>query len=274
MKCFQLEVGSPTAVMDVYLRDKAYEFVDHSRRPCVLICPGGGYGFVSHREGESIAVAFVQAGYQVCILRYAVREKETDGFLGDIPLQQAAAALSAIRTNAEAWGIHPEKISVLGCSAGAHLAGSLGVFSGSEARIPGSSDGLCRPNAMLLCYPVVTAGEFCHDSSIYNLCGLPQGDPGRDAYSLEKHVSGSTCPAFIWHTVNDELVPVENALLLAGAMQQHKRPYELHLYTHGQHGLATATAAAGQGTLINDHVATWIPLAQQWLNSMGLGPGY
>ncbi len=272
MNCFQIRVGEPAATMDVYLRAKEYEFVDHSKRPCVLICPGGGYSFVSQREGESIAIAFTQAGYQVCVLQYAVRADEKDAFLRDVPMNQAAAAVAAIRANAESWGIDPEKIIVLGCSAGGHLAASLGIFSADEGRIPGGS--LSRPNAMILCYPVITAGPLCHDGSIYNLCGLPHGDPGRDAYSLEKHVNAQTCPAFIWHTVADELVPVENALLLANALQAHHRPYELHLYTQGQHGLATATAAAGQGTLINDHVATWAKLAMQWLNAMGLGTGY
>ncbi len=274
MNCFTVSVGEPAAKLDVFLRDNAYEFVDHSHRPCVLICPGGGYEFVSDREGEPIAAAFIQAGYQTCVLHYAVRPGKTGAFLGDIPLNQAAAALRTIRENAEEWGIDPNKVTVLGCSAGGHLAGSLGVFGSDPGRISGAENGLSQPNAMILCYPVITAGEHCHEDSIFNLSGLPMGDPGREAYSLEKNVSSTTCPAFIWQTTVDDCVPVENAMLMASAMQRRHIPYELHLYTEGCHGLSTADHCAGQGNLIDDHVATWTKLAMQWLNRMGVGPGY
>ncbi len=274
MNCFTVSVGQPAAAMEVYLRDKAYEFVDHSRRPCVLICPGGGYAFVADREGEPIALAFIKAGYQACVLHYSVREDESKPFLGDLPMNQAAAAIRTIRENADDWGIDSQKITVLGCSAGGHLAGSVGVFGKNERRISNAADGLCQPNAMVLCYPVITAGPFCHDGSIYNLTGLSLGHPERDAYSLEKHISPDTCPAFLWQTVTDDCVPVENVLLMANALQRQHIPYELHVYTKGQHGLSLATGDAGQGTLIDPHVATWATLAQQWLNNLGLGPGY
>ena len=272
MRCFTVSPLPGTgASMEVCLRDQTYEFVDHSRRPCVLVIPGGGYRFISPREGEPVAMKFIQAGYQACILKYTVRESDSAPPLGDTPMQEAAAAVRYIRDHADEWSIDPQKITVCGFSAGGHLAGCLGVFGSREERIPGASDGKCQPNAMILCYATIASGCKAQSSSFGNLSGHWKICPERDPWSLEKHISKTTCPAFIWHTVADDLVPVENALLMAIALQKKKIPYDLHLFTKGNHGLSIATDETYSH---NSHVSAWMPLALQWLNEMGVGPGY
>lgn len=271
MNCFSVTLPGFEAGMDVLLREKDYEFVEHHTRPCVLVIPGGGYSFLAAREGEPIAIGFLQAGYQVCILRYSVRAQEGEPFLDNLPLRQAAAAVRYIRTQAEAWGIDPKKIIVCGSSAGGHLAGSLGVFAHNAAYLPENTDGLSTPAAMILCYPVITAREKAHRDSIYNLCGTREICEESLRWSLEEHVTKDTCPAFLWQTAQDDCVPVENVMLMARALRGADVPFELHIYSHGPHGLSLATPEAGYD---HPHVATWLPLALQWLNERGVGTGY
>ena len=271
MKRFNIEpIPGTAAVLEVYLRDRAYEFVDLSKRPFVLICPGGGYAWTADREAEPIALQFVEAGYQAAILRYSVRKNNTGPLLGDTPMQEAAAAVSFAREHANDWGIDPQKITVIGFSAGGHLAGSLGVFWNNRERIPNGGES-SRPNAMVLSYAVISGGEKAHSDSIINLSGKSGNCPEADAYSLEKHVGPDTSPAFIWHTYEDDCVPVENALLMANAMQKAHRPYALHLFTHGWHGLSLATPEVGGGPA---EVQPWFALCLTWLKSMGVGTNY
>lgn len=271
MRCFTLPLSGFHATLDVMLRSRAYDSVEHAKRPCMLIIPGGGYAFVSDREGEPVAMGFLQAGYQACVLHYTVRSQESDPFLGNLPLREAAAAVREIRTHAEEWGIGPEKVSVCGFSAGAHLAGSLGIFADNPAYLPENTDGRSTPNAMLLCYPVITAGERAHRDSIYHLSGTREINEASRRWSLEEHVTKNTCPAFLWQTMQDECVPVENAMSMARALRREGVPFELHIYTDGPHGLSVATPEAGMD---NPHAASWLPLALQWLNARGAGAGY
>lgn len=272
MQCFTVSPLPGTNVkMDVCLRSKTYEFVDHSRRPCVLIFPGGSYRNLSPREAEPIAVAFVQAGYQACVLHYSVRPTNDDPLLGDTPLKEAAAAIRYIREHANEWGIDPNKVTVCGFSAGGHLAGCIGVLGSNEDRIPGAGDGMCQPNAMILSYAPLVSECKASSPSFGNTSGHWEICPERDPWSVDKHVGPNTCPAFIWHTMEDKNVPAENALLLALELQKAQIPYDLHIYTKGEHGLSLANELVRRN---NPHAATWLPLALQWLNEMGVGPGY
>ena len=271
MNCFTITLPGYHAEMDVMLRSRDYEFVEHHARPCILVLPGGGYWFTAAREGEPLALGFLQAGYQVCVLRYTVKEAMGDGFLGNLPLREAAEAVRYIREHAEEWGIDPAKITVCGSSAGGHLAGSLGVFAGNPDYVPDNADGMCTPNAMILCYPVVTAREKGHAESIYNLSGTYEINETSLRWSLEDHVTPATCPAFLWQTAEDDCVPVENSMLMAQALRRQGVPFELHIYSKGPHGLSLATPETGMD---NPHVATWLKLALQWLNERGVGTGY
>ena len=127
-------IPGTSAQMQVYLHDPSYEYVAHSSRPCVVIFPGGSYRFTAEREAEPVALAFLHAGFQVCILRYSTRPNDELPFLGDTPMREGAVALHYIRANAASWCIDPEKVSVCGFSVGGHAAGCTGVFwKNSEA---------------------------------------------------------------------------------------------------------------------------------------------
>jgi acetyl esterase/lipase len=119
-----------------------------------------------------------------------------------------------------------------------------------------------RPDALVLCYPVISTGEFGHQGSLQNLLGSAAADPARrQEMSLELQVTEHTPTAFLWHTFADGGVPVENSILFAMALRRNKVPFELHVYPNGAHGLGLAPADA--------HVATWMPLCCEWLAGMG-----
>ena len=214
----------------------------------VIICPGGGYEWLSPREAEPVAQAFARVGWVGLILRYTCFEGEP---LGKLPLRQLGEALRLAR---EAFPGLPA--AVCGFSAGGHVAASLGVHWQEE--------GLPAPDALILGYPVITAGEYAHRGSIRALAG--DGDPSY--YSLEKHVGAHTPRTFLWQTASDEAVPVQNSLLFAGALAAAKVPFEYHVYPAGVHGLSLATpevAEPEKGRLPDAHVAGWFDQCAQWL---------
>ncbi len=255
------------AKLEIFLRENQ-EGTCGAKRPCVLICPGGAYVFCGDRDSEPNALAFLGEDFQACVLRYNIRATENDPILHDEPMRDCAASIRYIRSHAEEFGIDPNKIVVLGVSAGGHVAASSAVFWNDEERIPGGSDGLGKPNAMVLCYPVITGGEFAHRQSIGNLTGIMEPDPANEAYSLERFVNENTCPAFIWQPVGDSTVPVDNAILMAKALRAHNVPFDLHLYSQGWHGIGLAHAEVGSHY---PHVSSWFPLAVRWLKDHGFG---
>ena len=125
-----------------------------------------------------------------------------------------------------------------------------------------------RPDGLVLCYPVITGGIHAHHYSIGNLTGHREYCPENEEYSTENYVRRDTKPMFLWQPVGDETVPSENSMLMAAALQRHGVPFELHLYSQGWHGIGLADAEVGSAM---PHVASWFPLAVQWLRSMNLG---
>ena len=148
-----------------YLRDRTVEMPAFNTRPAILILPGGGYAWCSKREADPVAMQFLQAGYNVFTLYYTCRSDETVPALRWQPLIDAAGAILHIRRNAEQFGTDPAKIAICGFSAGGHLA-----LSGAVLDIPGET-AQQRPNAVILGYPVITAGEFAHRGSFVQLAG-------------------------------------------------------------------------------------------------------
>lgn len=218
----------------------------------VIICPGGAYRHLSPRESEPVARVFREMGLETEILRYPVREAGDPEPLGLRPLHALADAVK--RRKAASPG---SPVYVCGFSAGAHLAATLGVH--------GRALGLAAPDALILCYPVITADRrFCNEDSFQNLTG----DEKREFFSLEKHVSPDTPPAFLWHTAADRDVPVENSLLFASALSAAGVPFELHVYPFGAHGLSLATQEVEEpdkNRLPDPHVAGWVRLCSEWL---------
>lgn len=243
-------------------------------RRAVVVCPGGGYHFLSEREAEPIAKKFLAAGLNVFILRYTVGE----GAQNYQPLIQVSLAIKHVRENAEKYHVDPRYVYTCGFSAGGHLAGSAGTLWNIDAVKPYLGDapeGINRPTGMILSYPVISGGKYAHRGSFNNLLGMKtEGtEPELDAYSLEKHVGPHTCPAFIWHTFTDKTVPVQNALLMAEAMTEAGIPFELHIYPEGVHGLSLANAETGNGREAYDvpHLQGWIDLAIRWILDFNYG---
>lgn len=253
------------AYTDGYLHDPITEMTEHRERfPAVVVCPGGGYEFLSQREADPVALQYFAAGYNVFILYYSISENAKN--FG--PLKELSETVCKIRENADAWRVDPEQIAVCGFSAGGHLAASLGTLWNNETflRQYDNRGGLNRPNAMLLCYPVITADQrLAHAGSIETVSGSPLGSPGADFFSLEKQVTADTAPAFLWHTVEDDVVPIENSLRMVSALQAQKIPFECHFFPTGGHGLSVCTQEVGNPDAYN---ARWMDMSIRWLDKL------
>lgn len=237
---------------------------EQQKRPSILLCPGGGYRFVSPREAEPVALHLFPEGYNVFVLTYSTAPHSFP-----TQIREVAAAMELIHANAECWNCDKNRIAIMGFSAGAHLSAHYtNRYDCPEVRavFPES-----KPvKASVLCYPVITADPaFRHTGSMEKLSGhVPVTAADVERFSCEKLVSESTPPTFLWHTAADATVPVNNSMLYAQALSAHKIPFELHIYPYGRHGLSTADLT------VNDeippeaaYVSDWLPALKQWLRA-------
>lgn len=258
-------------------------FLDHSsemlidKRPVVLICPGGGYEYTSEREGEVLATQFLAMGYHAAVLYYSCAPARFP-----VALIELANAVKLLRTRADEWFIDPNAVIVLGSSAGGHLAACMGIlweedFLAEAVGIREKDRGILRPDGMILCYPVITSGEYAHRGSFECLLGKEEGSLERwydknsllAQLSLESRVTSKTSPAFIWHTFTDGSVPVENSLMMVNALHKAGVPTEFHMYPVGGHGLSLANRLTQHrdGSALQEECTSWIPLVHTWLES-------
>ena len=231
-------------------------------RPAVIVIPGGGYGGVSYREGERIAIAYNGAGFHSFVLDYRVAPHRHPQ-----PIYDIANAIKLIRENKDEWGIDPEKIALCGFSAGGHIAASISTLW-NDVSVFGQNEmenSKHRPNASILCYPVITAGEHTHTWSIKNLTGDDERNESWNAFSLEKRIDKNTPPAFLWHTYSDQAVPVENSLLYAKGLREHNIPFEMHIYPYGKHGLSTVSDETYWKVPQFTRTYPWIEQSIEWL---------
>lgn len=255
-------VNGVRPTMDTYILD------GQKKRGAVLICPGGGYFFLSDREAEPIALQFNAAGYHAFVLYYSIKPTKYPQ-----PLLDVSRAMCIIREKSDEWNICPDKVAVCGFSAGGHLAACLGVHWGKPyvQNTPGIKGRMIRPDALILGYPRITSiyPDPALKKDLINILGTKDDYELQREISLELHVSDATPPSFIWHTCNDEIVPVGDSLMFTEELRKKNVPFELHIYSKGPHGLALANAETDDGKMgIHPHVATWVRLCVEWLESV------
>ena len=230
----------------------------HATHPCIVVCPGGGYKGTAPREAEHIATQFIAKGFSAYILRYSC-----DNAKFPCALTELSWLLKHIRENAEENNIDPNRIAVIGFSAGGHLVASLGAFWNDPEiqALAGVNGEENKPNGLILGYPVISGGDFAHKGSLKRLFGEENAeDPAIiEKFSLENHITPAFPPAYIFHTAADASVPVENSLMLAMSLSREKIPFELKIFPEGPHGLGLANwqTCEGRENLI-------IPRAEGW----------
>jgi acetyl esterase/lipase len=242
----------------------AYLIKSSAPRPAVLILPGSGYRQCSPREAEALALRFNAASYHAFVLWYSCEPRRHP-----VPILDNERALSIIRENAENWDLDGKRLAVMGFSAGGHLALSAAIFRKEDfAFAPGINPDNTRPDALMLCYPVISAGEYAHQGSFDKLLGENPEPALRNLLSLEHHIDKNLPPVFLWHTYTDQSVPVENSFLLASALRRAGISLEMHIFPEGKHGLSLAIpeTSAEDPENINLHAAQWFGLCLNWLN--------
>lgn len=250
------------AHMTCYLLPASDEIPDQKEKPMVLVCPGGAYRFRSAREAEPVAMQFLAAGMHAAVVHYSVAPNRYP-----CAALELAYAVQQCRRHAAEWHIDPARIFILGFSAGGHLCATLGTLWREPVFRAALGDGCdWKPDAQVLCYPVITMGALTHAGSRENLLGPDAPQALCDALSLETRVTADTVPTFLWHTVTDPAVPVENTLQYAMALRSAGVPFELHLFEQGGHGLSLCRAqtASKPEQIVPDN-AGWIDYAVRFL---------
>jgi len=269
--------GAVQAELNIYIQDCHPDRMVITKRPLVLICPGGGYEHVSVREGEPVAMQFLAAGYHAAVLRYDIAEQ---GVEFPQHLMELAASVAYLRKHAAEFGIIENQILVGGFSAGGHLAASLGCFWQKEwlEKKMGMKKENYQPNGLILSYPVITSGEFAHRGSFINALGskMQNGDVSmnltgaqtEEFLGLEHQVTDKVPPVFMWHTFEDGAVPFENSLLFASALRAAGVKFVYLVFPNGGHGYSLGTKETAVPTTmkeIDPQIPQWIQLCKNWI---------
>jgi acetyl esterase/lipase len=230
----------------------------------VIICPGGGYRILAYEwEGTDIAKWFNSKGMTAFVLKYRLPDAASVVNSYEAPLQDVQRAIRLVRSRAEEWGIDPNKIGIMGFSAGGHLASTAGThFNDPNTFVGDEIDALsARPDFMILGYPVISMREeITHQGSKLSLLGNDPSEEMIQRFSNEKRVSEYTPPTFLVHSGDDGAVPVANSLLFYEALIAHRVPAEMHLYPFGGHGYALAWNKA--------QLEQWPELLWAWLREI------
>ncbi|MEG2396523.1 MAG: alpha/beta hydrolase [Oscillospiraceae bacterium] len=243
------------STLTCYLHNDGDDEVKNAQRPAMVIFPGGAYEIVSDTENECVSSAFFSKGFNTFVVKYSVKRKAKNMQ----PLKEAATAILMIRENAKEWEINPNQVVVCGFSAGGHLAGSIGILYKNKELLKSlnTEQSKIRPDAMVLCYPVVCTGEHIYKNAFYRLTGHGHYNSDYEKYSLEKFVDSDTPPAFIWHCVDDDCVDVENSMILMAELKKNNIPLEAHFFEKGGHGLSVCENYP--------HAAHWLTLCSEWI---------
>ncbi len=255
-----------SAVLRCYIQRPSDEFGPGRTQPGVLIFPGGGYRIVSEREAVPIALRFLARGWSAFILTYSVAPYQFP-----TALREAAMAMRYLRENAAAFGI--TQVAAMGFSAGAHLCGTLGTLWDAPEVADIAPPALLRPDALGLCYPVAVSWGATHEGSFQNLCGSDQALRAR--LSLDSCVRPDMPPVFLWHTRDDDTVPVRNSLILAQRLEEAGVDFAMHIYRQGAHGLSTAderSYGVGKVPPVSWDVPGWLEAQIRFFGDLGMKP--
>ncbi|PWJ60430.1 acetyl esterase/lipase [Dyadobacter jejuensis] len=233
---------------------------DKATGAAVMICPGGGYAILAaSHEGSDLARWFNQRGISAFVLKYRLPNPKGMVHQHEVPLMDAMQGMQMIRARATEWNIDPEKVGVMGFSAGGHLAATLSTHHNKGSR----ASALARPNFSILAYPVISfSAELAHGGSRNNLLGDEKSDELIQYYSNELQIDDQTPTAFLVHSMNDGSVSVENSIAYYLGLKAHKIPAEMHLYPLGGHGYGLRTADKGS-------LEGWPKALNTWLSSLG-----
>src|SRR6266850_665877 len=217
--------------LTAYLPDPA-----NATGAAMVICPGGGYAHLAAHEGNDYALWLNQHGVTCFVLKYRLG---SSGYHHPAMLNDAARAVRWVRAHADEFKIDPKRVGIMGSSAGGHLAATLlthfdvGDTNATDVIERQSS----RPDIGILCYAVISLGEFAHKGSKDNLLGKNPSPELVQLLSNELQVTTNTPPCFIWTTYEDKTVPMENSLMFASALRKNQVPFDLHVYQQGGHGM-------------------------------------
>jgi len=206
----------------------------------MVICPGGGYGGLAGHEGKDYAEWVNEYGVAGFVLKYRLGP---GGYRHPSMLQDAARAVRTVRAKSAQWKLDRKRVGIMGSSAGGHLASTLLTHFDSgkaDASDPVEQES-SRPSLGILCYAVITMGDFTHKGSRFNLLGQEPSSELITLLSNELQVTKETPPCFVWHTWEDNAVPIENSLQFAASLQKAHVPFDLHIYQKGGHGIGLGT---------------------------------
>lgn len=246
---------SSKAFLKAYLPENSKEYSKERKRECVLLFPGGGYEFVSDRENEPIAFKLLANDIAVFSLTYTIID-----FRYPYPFIEAFAALAYIRENAEKYNINPSKISLMGFSAGGHLASFVSCHSEDEfwARKINKDPSLIKVNGVILGYPVTITSK--NNPLCLNLAALQRNMPEHaEELDILNNLTSSFPKTFIWTTQNDGIVPSLNSIDLVKKLTELNVFCEFHLFPKGEHGLSTADE------IVNKDMNKINPLIKEWM---------
>ncbi|WP_434036517.1 prolyl oligopeptidase family serine peptidase [Formosa sp. 4Alg 33] len=257
--------GNPNAIRSVSIPTLKPFLVgnNNSKNPAVVICPGGGYSVLSHiKEGDKIAEWLNSIGISAFVLKYRLPSNDIMVDKTIAPLQDAQEAIRTLRRQAKDWNLDPEKIGIIGFSAGGHLASTASTHYNDNVYT--SENISARPDFSMLIYPVISMEDgITHNGSKENLLGKTPSKALIEKYSNEKQVNKNTPPTILIHATDDHAVPVENSINYYLALKEHHVPAEMHLYEDGGHGFGLGR----QGT----HTQ-WPKACENWLREHKIIP--
>ena len=229
---------------------------DDASRPCVIICPGGGYKILAaSHEGTEVAKFFNSIGVHALVLKYRIPSDENQPDKKYAPLQDAQRAVQLVRENAKKWSVNPDKVGIMGFSAGGHLASSLAVHY-EDVKIKESNKISLRPDFQILGYPVISFSKFSHVGSRKNLLGKDSTESMMNYFSSEMHVNSNSPIAFLVHAKDDKVVPFENSLMYVDALKSNGVEAELFVYETGGHGFGMTNKSSSE---------SWLDALKKWM---------